>query len=113
MSYGSVGLIALAVGCVVAVAAIVTYEAWWTIAFAFGGAAVAIFERRGHSPSRSVASGVAIGGALVLAGMALFLLYGSLVGGGAKWFVASVASAVVAVLLVIVVWRRRVVRPAA
>jgi hypothetical protein len=105
MRDGTVGLMALAVGCLVTVAAILTYEAWWTIAFAVGGAAIAIFERRGHTPSRSLAVGVAIGGAVVLGGMALFLLYGSVSGGGAKWFAASVVSTVVAVLLILVARR--------
>ena len=112
VSDGRVGLIALAVGCVVAVAAILTYEAWWTVAFAVGGAVVAILERRGHAASRSIASGVAIGGAIILAGMALFFLYGSVSGGGVRWFAASAGLAVVAVLLVIVVGRG-VARPRA
>ena len=112
MRDGRVGVMALAIGTVIAVAAILRYQAWWSIAFAIGGAAVAIFERRGNASSRSIVMGLAIGGTVVLAGMAAFFLGGSLMGGGTSWFAAGMGCLVGAVLLIVAV-RRGVTRTSA
>ena len=93
-----VGLIVLAAGFVAGYG-VGKYEAWWTIAIALGGAVVAIQESRGRSAGRAVAAGAGFTAASLLAGMALFLLFGSLMGGGTSWFAASAASLVTSIAL--------------
>jgi hypothetical protein len=107
MKTSPVGLVALVAGCAISVVGLGAYQAWWTVVFAIGGFAVALLTQRQVAPGRSIAIGSAIAGSLLLAGMSLFLLYGS-GWGGTPWLVASVASIVVAILLL--VFARRLLR---
>lgn len=102
-----VGLAALIAGCAIAVVGLGAYQAWWTIAIAIGGFAVFSLTQHQTTPARALAIGSAVAGSILLAGMSLFLLYGSLFG-GVPWFAASIASVVTAVLLVL--YARRLFR---
>jgi hypothetical protein len=98
-----------ATGCVLAVVGIGLYEAWWTAAFAVGGALVGLCGPRMSSPVRAVGIGAAASGAALLAGTSIFFLFGSLMRGGLPWLLAALGSIVAAVILVFVV--RRLLRP--
>jgi hypothetical protein len=118
MKPSAVGLVAVIAGCAVAVVGLGAYQAWWTVVFAIGGFAVLLLTQQQMAPARSIAIGSAIAGSILLAGMSLFLLYGSLRGParpceacddtGTMWLVASIASIVTAILLLLVA--RRLVR---
>jgi hypothetical protein len=101
----SVSVLVYATGCAIAVVGIGIYEAWWTAAFAIGGALVGLVGLRPSSPARPVAIGAAASGAALLGGMSLFLLFGSLIGGGTPWFLGAVGSVLSAIVLVFVVRR--------
>jgi hypothetical protein len=104
MKTSPVGLVAPIAGCAIAVVGLGLYQAWWTVVFAIGGFAVALLTQRQMAPARSIAIGSAVSGAILLAGMSLFLLYGSLFG-ESLWLVASVGSIVAAILLLLVARR--------
>jgi hypothetical protein len=116
-----VRFVALAAGSAVAVIGIAVYEAWWTAAFALGGAAVAVLAPRVLTRARSIAVGTVVSGAILLAGMSVFFLYGSMraparpcedcADAGAMWLAAAFGSIVIAVLLVLLV-RRLLAAPA-
>jgi hypothetical protein len=95
-----VSLVALASG-LVAGFGVGKYEAWWTIGIALGGVALAIQDWRGRSAGRAIATGAGVTAAAILAGMGMFLLFGSLLGGGTTWFAASAASIVISVGLLL------------
>jgi hypothetical protein len=99
-----VGLVALAAGLVTGFG-VGRYEAWWTIAIAIGGAAIAIQEWRGRTAGRALAMGTGVAIAMLLGGMSLFLLFGSFVGGGTAWFAASAASLVASIGLLVILGR--------
>lgn len=103
-----VGLVALIGGCAVAVYGLGWHQAWWTVAFAFGGVAVALLTQGQVAPARSLAVGSAISGSVLLGGMSLFLLFGASFGGGTPWLVASISSIVIAVALLF--FARRLLR---
>ena len=98
-----VGLIALAAGLVTGFG-VGRYEAWWTIAIAIGGAALAIQDWRGRTAGRALAIGAGVGVALLLGGMSLFFLFGSM-WGGAPWFAASAASIIASIGLLVILRR--------
>ena len=106
-----VGLVVFLVGCAIAAIGIAVYEAWWTAAFAIGGALVALSGQRLSSPARSIAVGVAASSAVLLAGMSALFLYGSM-RGGAAWLLAAVGSILTGIVLALLV-RRLLVRPGA
>jgi hypothetical protein len=95
-------LLVFGTGCAIAAVGIGLYEAWWTAAFAIGGALVGVFGPRMSSPARPLAIGASASGAALLAGMSIFLLFGSLTPGGIPWLLAAVGSIVAAVILVLV-----------
>jgi hypothetical protein len=99
-----IGLIVLGAGFVAGFG-VGKYEAWWTIAIAIGGAALAIQEWRGRAAGRSLAVGAGVTAAALLGGMSIFLMFGSLLGGGTMWFAASAASVVLAIALLLVLRR--------
>jgi hypothetical protein len=106
-----ISLLVFAIGCAIAAVGIGLYEAWWTAAFAIGGALVGLFGPRLTSPTRPIAMGTAASGAALLAGMSVFFLFGSFMRGGAAWFLAAVGSIVAAIVLALVV--RRLLRASA
>lgn len=99
-----VSLVVFTAGCAIAAIGIGVYEAWWTAAFAIGGALVALSGPRLSSPARSIAVGVAASSSVLLAGMSVFFLYGSM-WGGAGWLFAAVGSIVTGIMLALVVRR--------
>lgn len=99
-----IGPIALVAGLAIAAIGLGVYQAWWTIAFAIGGVAVDVFERRGRSGPRSIATGAAVTGAALCAGMGVFALYGS-AWGGAIWFAAAFALLATSIVLLLVARR--------
>ena len=107
MTISPVGLVALIAGCAVAVVGLGAYQAWWTIAFAIGGVAVALLSQRQLASARSIAIGSAITGSLLLTGMSIFLLFGTRFG-STVWLVASLASIVTTIMLL--VFARRLLR---
>ena len=113
MKASPVGLVAVIAGCVVAVVGLGVYQAWWTVAFLFGGVAVALLLQRRIAPARLLAIGSAISGSVLLGGMSLFLLYGSSFGGGTPWLIASISSIATAAVLMLVARRLLRNRPAA
>ncbi|HEY4228066.1 MAG TPA: hypothetical protein VGM49_06990 [Candidatus Limnocylindrales bacterium] len=100
-----VSVLVYATGCAIAVVGIGIYEAWWTAAFAIGGALVGLAGLRLTSPARPVAIGAAASGAALLGGMSVFLFFGTLLGGGSPWFLAAVGSVLTAIVLLFVVRR--------
>lgn len=100
-----------ATGIGIAVVGIDLYEAWWTAAFAIGGALVGLVGFRHRSPTRPLAIGMAASGAALLGGMSLFLLYGSFLGGGMPWLLSAVGAVLAAIALLFVA--RRLLRPSA
>ena len=108
-----ISLLVFATGCALTVVGIGLYEAWWTAAFSIGGGLVGVFGFRLRSPARPLAIGAAASGAALLAGMSVFLLLGSLMGGGIPWLLAGVCSIAGAIVLAVVVRRllRASVRP--
>jgi hypothetical protein len=100
-----ISLTVFAIGCAITVVGIGLYEAWWTAAFAIGGALVGLFGWRLTSPTHPIAIGTTASGAALLGGMSVFFLFGSMVGGGSAWFVAAIGSIVAAVVLAFVVRR--------
>lgn len=105
-----VGLVAVLAGCAATVIGMV-YEAWWTIAFLIGGVAVGLLAQRQMASARLVAIGATISGSALLAGMSIFLLYGSTFG-GTPWLVAAIASIGSAAILLVVARRLLRRRPA-
>jgi hypothetical protein len=101
--------VALVTGCAITVIGLGAYEAWWTIAFAVAGLVVAIQTQQQTPASLSLAIGLLVGGAVLSAGMSLFLLFGS-GRGGAPWLAASIATAVLAVAFLVVARRLRTSR---
>jgi hypothetical protein len=69
----SPGVLAIVVGCAVAVAGLGLYQAWWTVVFPIGGAIVAILERRGVRAVEAVVVGAATASALAMGGIGAFL----------------------------------------
>lgn len=108
MRTSPVGLLALVTGFAVTFIGLGVYQAWWTIAFSIAGFVVAL-QTEHTSASRSLAIGLLVGGAILLGGMSLFLLYASGFG-GAPWLAAAIASAALAVALFLVAWRLRTSR---
>lgn len=100
-----ISLAVFATGCAITTVGVGLYEAWWTIAFAIGGALVGLFGPRLTSPARPIAIGTAASGVALLAGMSVFFLFGASMRGGVPWFVAAVASIVGAIVLAFVVRR--------
>ncbi len=105
-----IGLVVFAAGWAIAAIGIAVYEAWWTAAFAIGGSVVALSAPRLSSPVRSIAVGGAASSAVLLAGMSVFFLYGSM-WGGTTWLAAAGGSIVTAFVLVLLV-RRLLAGPA-
>ena len=99
-----VGLGALVVGFGITILGLGLYQAWWTIAFSVGGVAIALLSGPGMAAGRLVAIGAALTFAALLAGMSVFLLFGS-GWGGLPWLVAAIGSIVLAVLLAVVARR--------
>lgn len=99
-----VGLLAAIAGCAVTVVGLGAYQAWWSVVFAIGGLAVAFLAERQVAPGRSFAIASALTGSILLAGMSIFLLYGS-GWGGVPWFAAAVGSIATAILLGVVARR--------
>lgn len=106
MKTSPIGLAALVVGCATALIGLGAYQAWWTIAFALGGFVIALQTQQAVPATRSIVIGAAAGGSALLAGMSLFLLYGSGFG-GALWLVAAIASGLLSILLLVVGWLLR------
>jgi hypothetical protein len=104
-----VSLLVFAVGCGITSIGVGLYEAWWTIAFAIGGALVGLFGPRLTSPARPLAIGTAASGAALLAGMSVFFLFGGVTWGGTPWLLAGFGSMVAATVLALVV--RRLLKP--
>ena len=100
-----VSLLVFATGCAISVVGIGLYEAWWTAAFAIGGALVGLFGPRLTTPARPIAIGTAASSAALLGGMGAFFLFGSLMRGGTPWFLAAIGSIAAAIVLVVVVRR--------
>jgi hypothetical protein len=104
-------LVLFAAGCAIAAIGIAVYEAWWTAAFAIGGAVVALSSPRLSSPARSIAVAGAASGAALLAGMSVFFLYGSMWVAGTTWLMAALGSIAAAIVLALLA-RRLLVDPA-
>jgi len=104
MKPSTIGYVALFVGLGIATIGLGAYQAWWIIAFAFGGVAVALLSSRGLAAQRLIALGVALTVAVLLAGMSAFLFYGSL-WGGTPWLVASIGSTLTSILLMLLAQR--------
>jgi hypothetical protein len=106
-----VSLVLFAVGCAITAIGVGLYEAWWTIAFAVGGALVGAVGPRLTSPGRSIAIGTTASGAALLIGMSAFFLFGTSISGSLAWLAAAVGSILGAIVLVLVA-RRLLTAPA-
>ena len=96
-----VGLVAVVVGFGITIVGLGANQAWWTIAFALGSLAVALLSTGGLAATRLIAVGAALTIAALLAGMSVFLFYGS-GWGGTPWLAASIGSLLTSILLIVV-----------
>ena len=104
MKSSRIGLVAFFAGLAIAIIGLGAYQAWWTIAFAFGGVAVALLSSRGMAAGRLIGVGAGLTVAVLLAGMSVFLLYGS-GWGGPPWLAASIGSILISTLLILLARR--------
>ena len=95
---GMVGIVGLAIGLGIAAYGLGRYEAWWTVAFAIGGVAVAIADFRRVRTARAVIAGVAIAVSVAVALLGVFLVVMSPLarGDGTAFLVAGLGAELVA-----------------
>lgn len=71
---GNLALAAAAVGFAIAAFGLGVYQAWWTLAFAVGGLAIAWADIRGSASAPAIVGGLAIAAILALGFLGVFLV---------------------------------------